>query len=122
MVINSKDHLARSITLDIRAQLRIVRPRTKLPVVGRNTVQPAKKTRLRDDRDVGGGYRKVWVCESCTFENDEAPRSSQSSWDREACAMCGSARVDKQERAPITLAQKLGLVRAVRSKEWRSVD
>lgn len=89
-------------------------------------MQLAKRPRSRDDkqgtRDVGGGYRKVWVCESCTFENDEAPRSSLSSWEREACAVCGSAHTDKQERAPLTLAQKLGLVRAVCSVQWKSVD
>jgi hypothetical protein len=53
----------------------------------------------------------VWVCESCTFENEDQSFSSNNHLDR--CGACGSARPLKARRSQITLAQQRGLVGAV---------
>ncbi|CAK4722848.1 unnamed protein product [Aphanomyces euteiches] len=50
----------------------------------------------------GTEYRKVWVCDSCTLENeDESAR----------CSACGSFKPNNR-RIKLTLAQKKGLVQA----------
>lgn len=52
-------------------------------------------------------YRKVWVCETCTFENDELQLQPH---DRERCSACGTFRAKVDVRTSLTLAQKRGLV------------
>lgn len=52
-------------------------------------------------------YRKVWVCEACTFENDE---DQPQQHERERCSACGTFRAKADARTSLTLAQKRGLV------------
>lgn len=58
-------------------------------------------------------YRRVWICEACTFENEELQPHLQhqlASNERERCEACGSFRAKQEARASLTLAQKRGLV------------
>ncbi|KAG6598174.1 RING finger protein 32-like [Phytophthora cinnamomi] len=93
-----QDHLARSITLDLHLPPR--QPRK--PVVD-------TREKLTTRSASNSEYRCVWVCDSCTFENDERPHSSTCGRDSDRCSACGTQR-SQQLRPRLTLAQKRGLV------------
>ncbi|KAH9104630.1 hypothetical protein LEN26_014995 [Aphanomyces euteiches] len=82
------DHLVRSLNLSI-------------PVRKKNPVKTQART-AQERLHSGTEYRKVWVCDSCTLENeDESAR----------CSACGSFKPNNR-RIKLTLAQKKGLVQA----------
>ncbi|KAE9349883.1 hypothetical protein PF008_g6707 [Phytophthora fragariae] len=106
-----QDHLARSLTLDLR--LRPRRPR-------KATIQSRENMSASNSE-----YRCVWVCETCTFENNERPRSSTCGRDSDRCSACGTQR-NEQLQHRLTLAQKRGLVKRPPPKltrdEWEDCE
>ena len=48
-------------------------------------------------------YRRVWICERCTFENEDTTEDAR-------CDACGSRKPRHSQRTRLTLAQQLGLV------------
>ncbi|OQR93571.1 hypothetical protein ACHHYP_20098 [Achlya hypogyna] len=82
-----QDHRMRSL------DLRMPPPRHRVAVVSGKKVAPPQQAR--------GEYRQLWVCDSCTLENDD---------DAGRCSACGSFKPNNARRARPTLAQKIGLV------------
>ncbi|KAG6976503.1 hypothetical protein JG688_00001305 [Phytophthora aleatoria] len=110
-----QDHLARSITLDLHLHPRRPQKSTQAENNGNLTARSVSNS----------GYRCVWVCETCTFENDKRPRSSSSGRESDRCSACGMQR--SQQLGPrLTLAQKRGLVSRPRPKltrdEWEHCE
>ncbi|DBA04209.1 TPA: hypothetical protein N0F65_004317 [Lagenidium giganteum] len=127
-----QDHLMRSMTLNLA--LPRVRPRVTTTTSSATTKTTNSEARARSSRGSAVGalgdqdpehrathpadnqtYRRVWVCETCTFENDEALGSAR-------CAACGTPHSRTTKSTKLTLAQTRGLVQCPPPKltrdEW----
>lgn len=117
-----QDHLARSITLNLFPKKLPVRSNNQnsAAVRAKSQFHASGKQQLigkqREAPEINKSplyaateYRKVWVCEACTFENEEL-QPHQQQHDRERCSACDTFRVKLDARASLTLAQKRGLV------------
>ncbi|KAF0682544.1 Aste57867_25342 [Aphanomyces stellatus] len=108
-----QDHLVRSLNLNMPAPLRV----KKKPSMGKTNVggggrgaqkgataaiEKATMPSPPPNNVSTDEYRKVWVCDSCTLENDDRD---------DRCLVCDAFKPNNR-RVKLTLAQKKGLVQA----------
>ncbi|ETW00692.1 hypothetical protein H310_07251 [Aphanomyces invadans] len=100
-----QDHLVRSLNIAMPPRVKLGKPKAP-PHQATPILSATKASPLPQHMPLpaaGTGYRNVWVCESCTFENSEEMDAR--------CSACGSFKPNNR-RHKLTLAQKKGLVQA----------
>ena len=98
-----QDHLVRNLNLSLAPPKR--RARKQNPSQVRIFEQGEKATLIgiilpQRSSGTAQGYRKVWICESCTLENDDL---------KLRCTVCHT-RKHRSSKAKLSLAQTRGLV------------